>query len=108
MAVRFLPQTVHEQECFCCSFILRRTASFSTLTRERRSSSPRVSQKVLMFSRSSWVEVFHMRSFFGVVEGGGGAVEGELLVVSSGLFFLLLRFFFFEEEEGAMVKQGGC
>ena len=36
----------------CCSFILRRTASFSTLTSDRRSFSLSPSQKSRIFSRS--------------------------------------------------------
>src|SRR5437868_5359736 len=80
MAVRFRPQTVQLQECFCCSFIFRRTASFSTLTRDRRSSSPSSSQNCLMFSRSACVDVFHIRSVIlwvarnaALERGGGGA-----------------------------------
>lgn len=52
MAFRFLPQTAQVQPCFCCSFILRRTASFSILTRPRRSLSDSPSQKSRIFSRS--------------------------------------------------------
>ena len=54
---RFRPHTAHIQLCFCCSFIFLRTASFSILTRFRRSSSPRASQNSLIRSRSSVVLV---------------------------------------------------
>ena len=51
------------QLCFCCSFIFLSTASFSILTRLRRSSSPSPSQNSLMRSRSSVVEVLQILLF---------------------------------------------
>lgn len=60
---RFRPQTAQLQLCFCCSFIFFRTASFSTLTRFLRSSSPRPSQNSLMRSLSSVEDVLQILLF---------------------------------------------
>ncbi|KAI7277139.1 hypothetical protein KC335_g110 [Hortaea werneckii] len=80
--VRFRPHTVHEQECFCCCFILRSTASFSIFSSDFRSSSLRLNQKSFMFCRS-WAElVFHISPWLWLwllcadrsmpADGGGG------------------------------------
>ena len=60
---RFRPHTAQLQLCFCCSFIFFRTASFSTLTRFLRSSSPRPSQNSLMRSLSSVEDVLQILLF---------------------------------------------
>ena len=49
----FLPHTEQLQLCLCCSFILRSTASFSTLTRDRLSSSDSCNQNSRMRCLSS-------------------------------------------------------
>ena len=82
MTNRFLPQTAQVQLCRCCSFIFFRTASFSILTRFRRSSSPRPSQNSLMRSRSSVVDVNHILLFLAgcwPVAGGLGLCGAEAL-----------------------------
>jgi len=73
---RFRPHTAQLQLCFCCSFILRRTVSFSILTRLRRSSSPSPSQNSLMRSRSSVELVPHILLGFG--GAGVGLAAGGL------------------------------
>ena len=66
---RFRPHTAQLQLCFCCSFIFRNTASFSTLTSALRSSSLSPSQNSLIRSRSSVVLVLHILLFdFAFVE----------------------------------------
>ena len=72
MAVRLRPHTVQLHECFCCSFIFFSTASFSTLTNDRRSVSSSDNQNSLMRSRSSAVDVFQMRSLPGCGAAAGG------------------------------------
>src|SRR6516225_10848865 len=76
MATRFRPHTVQLQECFCCSFIFFSTASFSTLTRDLRSSSLSDSQNNLIRSRSSWEDVFHIFSF-DIPDLRGGGTTGR-------------------------------
>ena len=79
---RLRPQTAQLQLCFCCSFIFFKTASFSILTRFRRSSSPRPSQNSLMRSRSSVVLVDHILLFFGccwLAAGGRGLWGADAL-----------------------------
>src|SRR5881628_3304680 len=91
MAVRLRPHTEQLHVCFCCSFILRSTASFSTLTKDFRSSSPNPNQNCLIRSRSSGPEVFHIFSLE-IPDGRSGS--GSEACSFFGFFFFLYFFDF--------------